>query len=973
MFKWLGIDSNDKELKRLQSLVEKTNALEAEYQSLSDEALKSKTAEFKARITEAIAPVKEKAEQQIGEIQQELNEAKERLTNAPLGMEPEFIKAVNQLEEKVENTKKQTDNELRKAKQTALDKILPEAFAAVREAARRTIKQRHFDVQLMGGIVLHQGKIAEMRTGEGKTLTATLPLYLNSLTGDGAHLVTVNDYLARRDPNWMGPVFHALDVSVACVYSQTPDNKMPSFIYDPAYESPDKRWQLRPVTRKEAYAADITYGTNNEFGFDYLRDNMVGDLSYCVQRPLVYAIVDEVDNLLIDEARTPLIISGPAEEAGQTYKTVDSVVRQMKCKVLPQEAATQQEKEAEAALEGEFDFLAYEKTKNVKETPRGQDRLARGVHMSTEDLFGGGDSESGGSFTPEEAKKRNDILNIFRKSMAAHALYKKDVDYVVKDGEVIIVDEFTGRLMFGRRFSEGLHQTIEAKEGVKIQRESLTFATVTFQNYFRMYKKLAGMTGTALTEAEEFAKIYSLEVVVIPPNKPLVREDFPDQIFKNEKGKFLSVAKEVETAYQQGRPVLIGTVSIEKSEYLSTILNRKGIQHQVLNAKNHLKEGEIIAEAGKPGAVTVATNMAGRGVDIILGGKKPEDGDEKALKDWEIRHNQVVSAGGLHVIGTDRHEARRIDNQLRGRAGRQGDPGSSRFFVSLEDDIIRRFGGDRIKGIMEWAGMDEETPIENAMISRMIADIQKRVEGYNFDIRKHLVEFDDVVNTQREIIYGERRKVLSGADLKSNILQMVDREIRDIITRYSDAHGYERDNAGLLRELNLILPVPRDLKAETLSQMSPKEVEKTLRELAHNSYEQREKDFGTPESRLIERILTIRMIDSLWVEHLTTMEEMRLQANFDTLRQMKAVDAYKLRGRESFDVLLDAIRHKVVYSLFHVTLKKEAKKPAPPSAMAKASGRTDTNVQQPTAKNKIGRNDPCPCGSGKKYKHCCGK
>ncbi|MBN1367840.1 MAG: preprotein translocase subunit SecA [Dehalococcoidales bacterium] len=971
-FKWFGIDSNEKEVKRLQSLVEKINELEGEYQPLSDEALKAKTAEFKARITEAIAPVKVKAEQQIGAIRQELDEAKDRFVNVPAGLEKESTKIINELEEKLKRTTKQSEEELHKAKQAVLDKLIPEAFAAVREAARRTIKQRHFDVQLMGGIVLHQGKIAEMRTGEGKTLTATLPLYLNALTGDGCHLVTVNDYLARRDPNWMGPVYNALGISVACIYSQTPDNRMPSFIYDPTFESEDKRWHLRPVTRKEAYTADITYGTNNEFGFDYLRDNMVGDIAHSVQRPLIYAIVDEVDNLLIDEARTPLIISGPAEEAGQTYNAVDSVVRRMKFKVMPQEPATTAEKEEEAALEDQFDFLAFEKTRNVKETPRGQEKLAQGMHMKVEDLFGSGDGESSAQFTPEEAKKRNDVLTIFRKSMAANALYKKDVDYVVKDGEVIIVDEFTGRLMFGRRYSEGLHQCIEAKEGVKIQRESLTFATVTFQNFFRMYKKLAGMTGTALTEAEEFSKIYQLEVVVIPPNKPMVREDFQDQIYKNEKGKFNAVAKDVEAAYKLGRPVLIGTVSIEKSEYLSGILNRKGIHHNVLNAKNHLKEGEIIAEAGKPGAVTVATNMAGRGVDIILGGKKPDDGEEKLLQEWQAHHDQVLAAGGLHVIGTDRHESRRIDNQLRGRAGRQGDPGSSCFFISLEDDIVRRFGGDRIKGLMEWAGMDEETPIENSMISRMIADVQKRVEGYNFDIRKHLVEYDDVVNKQREIIYSMRRNILAGNNLKNDILNKVEMEIRNSIATHCDSRGYDRDTEGLIREVNMMFPLPRDLTAEKLAEMPIKEIEKKFTEIAHDLYEKREKEFGDQDTRLLERLLMIKIIDSLWVGQLTDMEEMRLQAGFDTLKQMKAVDAYKIRGLERFQELTDTIQHDVAYSIFHVTIRRD-NRPAAPSPMAKASGRTDTNAKQPTAKNKVGRNDPCPCGSGKKYKHCCGK
>jgi preprotein translocase subunit SecA len=704
---------------------------------------------------------------------------------------------------------------------------------------------------------------------------------------------------------------------------------------------------------------------------------MVGDLAYCVQRPLTYAIVDEVDNLLIDEARTPLIISGPAEEAGQTYKAIDSVISRMKVKILPQEPVTNAEKEEEAAFEEQFDYIAFEKSRNVKETPRGQEKLAQGLHMRVEDLFGGGDGDSSVQFTPEEAKKRNDILTIFRKSMTAHALYKKDVDYVVREGndgqpEVIIVDEFTGRLMFGRRYSEGLHQAIEAKEGVKIQRESLTFATVTFQNYFRMYKKLAGMTGTALTEAEEFSKIYKLEVVVIPTNKAMIREDYPDQIYKNEKGKYTAVAKEIETLHNQGRPILIGTVSIEKSEYLSEILKRKGVPHNVLNAKNHLKEGEIIAEAGKPGAVTVATNMAGRGVDIILGGKQTDTVEEKEKQDWQARHNQVVATGGLHVIGTERHEARRIDNQLRGRSGRQGDPGSSRFFVSLEDDIVRRFGGDRVKGLMEWAGMDEATPIENTMISRMIADVQKRVEGYNFDIRKHLVEYDDVVNTQREIIYTERRKTLGGADLKSNILEMIDKELHNVMASHYDSRGYERDDAGLIREAMTILPLPRDFNADTLTKMQSKEIEKRLLEIAHNLYEQREKEFGANDARLLERLLMLKIIDSLWVEHLTTMEEMRLQASWDQLQQVKAVDAYKNKGFGQFQVLIETIQHDVVYTIFHVSIKRESK-PAAPSAMAKASGRTDTNLKQPTSKNKTGRNDPCPCGSGKKYKHCCGK
>ncbi|KPJ51841.1 MAG: preprotein translocase subunit SecA, partial [Dehalococcoidia bacterium DG_18] len=602
MLKWLGslVDSNEKELSRLQPTVERINSLEPQFESLSSDELRRKTDEFRARL----------------------------------------------------------------GKGEALDELLPEAFAAVREAAKRTLSQRHFDVQLMGGIVLHQGKIAEMKTGEGKTLVATLPIYLNALTGKGTHVVTVNDYLSKRDCNWMGPIYHLLGVSVASIQHEA------SFLFDPDHESEDAAWRhLRPVTRRQAYEADITYGTNNEFGFDHLRDNMVIDLSQCAQRPLNYAIVDEVDYILIDEARTPLIISGAAAEATQIYQTF--------AKLIPH-------------LHQEVDYTVDERDRAVTLTDEGISKMER--LLKKEGLLK----------APDLYDPSNQLLTHYLESaLKAHVLFRRDREYMVKDGQVIIVDEFTGRLMHGRRYSEGLHQAIEAKEGVQVQRENITLATITFQNYFRLYEKLAGMTGTAVTEAEEFHKIYKLEVVIIPTNEPMVRTDSPDQIYQNEEAKFRAVAREIEGLYSDERPVLVGTVSIEKSEHLSEILKRKGIPHQVLNAKHHEKEAAIIAQAGQPGAVTVATNMAGRGVDIMLG-------------------PGIAEKGGLHIIGTERHEARRIDNQLRGRAGRQGDPGSSRFYVSLEDDVVRRFGGDRIKGLMQRVHIDEEVPIEHSLVSKAI-------------------------------------------------------------------------------------------------------------------------------------------------------------------------------------------------------------------------------------------------------------
>jgi preprotein translocase subunit SecA len=988
------LDSNEKEIDRIQAIVKAINGLEAEFDRLSDSELKAKTGEFKARIAQYTAQARAEADKASVDLAEKrrcesaaANEfEREELTHDCKGLEDQL---------------KKLKTELKQIEKEALDEVLPEAFAAVREAAKRTLRQRHFDVQLIGGIVLHQGKIAEMKTGEGKTLVATCPLYLNSLTGRGVHLITVNDYLARRDPYWMGPIYQALGVSVAAIYPmQTAGENTPSRIYDPSFDSGDKTWlHFRPISRKEAYEADITYGTSAEFGFDYLRDNMVIDLKQCVQRDLNFGIVDEVDNLLIDEARTPLIISGPAEDTGALYKRVDSVVRGLTMKILPHEPVSYQEKDEDQKLIDQVDFVAYEKDHAVKETPRGQEKLARAFNMTIEDLFGG-ESEQIKPLTFEETKLRNDIRSVFRQAMVAHSLYKKDRDYVIRVNEennkpeIVIVDVFTGRLMLGRRYSEGLHQAIEAKEGVPIQRESLTYATITIQNYFRMYAKLAGMTGTAVTEAEEFQKIYKLDVVVIPTNKPMVRKDAQDRIYKDEEAKFNAITREIEEVYKTGQPVLVGTVSIEKSERLGEMLRRKGITARILNASPaRLKEeAEIIRDAGKSGAVTIATNMAGRGVDIVLGGREPErpyaEADPQMIKDAEIAHqkwledhNKVLTAGGLHVIGTERHEARRIDNQLRGRSGRQGDPGSTRFYVALDDDIMRRFGGDRIKTVMNWVGMDANTPIENGMVTKSIENSQVKVEGFHFDIRKHLVEFDDVVNKQREVIYAERRKVLSGADLKANILNMVDKQIKaGWATRVGTHNNDEWDLASLVSEINTIYPIPRDMTPDSLAKLDSQAVLDKLVEAAHQAYDEKETQSGPADMRLLERLVMLRIIDTLWIEHLTNMENQRQQAGFAGLQQMKAQDSYKMLGGEQWKVLLDMIQQEVAHTIYHVAIRREEdKKVSTPMTKVAASvnakvPKTAPRIMGNEGRNiKVGRNDPCPCGSGKKYKHCCGK
>ncbi len=862
MFKWLSslVDSNEKELKRLHPTVERINSLEPEFEKLTDAELRAKTDEFKVRLQDT----------------------------------------------------------------ESLDGILPEAYTAVREAAKRTIGQRHFDVQLMGGIILHQNKIAEMKTGEGKTLVATLPLYLNSFTGQGCHLVTVNDYLAKRDCHWMGTVYYALGVSVACINAQqNPDQPAPSYIYDPSFESEDQKWRfLQPITRPQAYEADITYGTNNEFAFDYLRDNMVLNMSQCVQRPLNYAIVDEVDNILIDEARTPLIISGAAEEATQKYYTFAQLT---------------------SNLVKDEDYTIDERTRTVSLT----DDI--GITKMEGALRKAGLLKGASLYDPANYF----LTHYLESALKAHVLFRRDRDYVVKNGQVIIVDEFTGRLMFGRRYSEGLHQAIEAKERVKIQQESVTLATITFQNYFRLYQKLAGMTGTAATEAEEFHKIYKLEVVVIPTNKPMVRTEHTDQIYKDEEAKFKAVVREIEQCHSQGRPVLVGTTSIEKSERLGDLLVKKGIPHQVLNAKNHEKEAGIIAQAGRLGAVTIATQMAGRGVDIILGGN-PEGRDPD---EWLEEHNKVVATGGLHIVGTEHYEARRVDNQLRGRAGRQGDAGSSRFYASLEDEIVGRFGGDRVKGIMKWAGMDENTPIEHPLVSKAITNSQVQTETYHFDIRKHLVEYDDVINKHREVIYAERKKILSGADLKANIMSMIQDEIQAIVSAHFDHTLVELDISGLLEDVSAIFPLPPEFKSDRLSGLNSKQIEEKLSDYAVELYDQREQEIGTNNSRVLERLVMLRVIDRLWMEHLTAMEQMRQGIGLRAVGQQNPLIVYKKEGHALFEALLASIQHDVVHTIYRVSISKEP----PRQKEAVAAGK------------KVGRNDPCPCGSGKKYKHCCGK
>jgi preprotein translocase subunit SecA len=813
-------DANEKYLKRIQPTIDRINSFEPEFEKLSDQELKEKTSELKERIK----------------------------------------------------------------KGESLDDILPEAFALTREASKRTLSQRHFDCQLIGGIVLHQGKIAEMKTGEGKTLAATLPLYLNALEGKGCHLITVNDYLAKRDTVWMGQIYNLLGISVGCIVHDT------AYLYDPLYQAEksqnleketDKERDLvgsfkviesylRPVSRKEAYLADITYGTNNEFGFDYLRDNMVYDLKDQSQRGFNYAIVDEVDSILIDEARTPLIISAPDLEASKMYNDFSRIT---------------------PSLKENIDYNIDEKQRAITLTEEGIERVEKILGL--------------GNIYQEKGIR---YVHHLEQALRADFLFKRDRDYVVKNGEVIIIDEFTGRLLPGRRYSGGLHQAIEAKEGVTVQPESLTLASITFQNYFRMYKKLAGMTGTAATSAEEFDKVYNLDVTIIPTNKPMIRSELPDRIYKTEKGKVEAIAREIKERYQKGQPVLVGTRSVEKNEYLGKLLDLEGIPNQILNAKHHEREGEIIAQAGKFQTVTVATNMAGRGVDIILSGNPPDPEEAK----------KIVELGGLHVIGTERHEARRIDNQLRGRSGRQGDPGSSQFFVSLEDELLRVFGGDRIKSLMEILKIPEDQPIEANLISKSIEEAQSKIEGFNFDIRKYVLEYDDVMNKHREIIYKKRREILEKSESPD--------DLREYILEMAKKQGYKEED-----------------------------------------YEKKEREVGKENMQKLEKIVALRTLDMLWMDHLENMESLRDSVRLRAYGQQDPLVEYKNEGHKMFQNLISVIESSIVQTIFGASLAKEPvfqPIPVPPQ----------NKVGLPTGSSaKVGRNDPCPCGSGKKYKKCCGK
>jgi len=851
-----------------------------------------------------------------------------------------------------------------------LDDILPEAYAVVREAATRVIGERHFRVQLMGGIVLHQGRIAEMKTGEGKTLTATLPLYLNALEGKGAHLVTVNDYLAKYQAELMGKIYNFLGLSVGIIIHGLDNN-----------------------ARRKAYNCDITYGTNNEFGFDYLRDNMVVYKEHMVQRGLHYAIVDEVDSILIDEARTPLIISGQAEESTDLYERADRLVRRLR-KVVFRETDDRQ-----LADDIDADYIVDEKAHTATLTARGVKKV--------EEYFG--------------IENLSDIENLtishhVNQALKAHGLMKKDVDYVIKDGEVIIVDEFTGRLMYGRRYSDGLHQAIEAKEGVKVERESKTLATITFQNFFRMYHKLAGMTGTALTEEQEFRAIYKLDVIPIPTNLPVIRVDHPDVVFKTKAGKFNAVLQDIIESHKKGQPVLVGTISIETSEMLSNILRKHGIKHNVLNAKYHDKEAEIVAQAGKLGAVTISTNMAGRGTDIKLGGNPEflakqemrkmgieehiimaaatfaDTDDEEILKARKIfrelhekfkaetdrEKELVIKAGGLKIIGTERHESRRIDNQLRGRSGRQGDPGESRFYISLEDDLMRLFGSERMLRMVEMLGLDENQPIEAKMLSNAIESAQKRIEGINFQRRKAVLQYDDVMNTQREVIYSERYKVLNGENLKSHILNMIDTVADRIVDTYcsEESPPDDWDLAAMIAFAEDIM-IPKGwlrLKDIDLETVTPGELKEKIRQKAHEIYELKESEFGEDVMRELERRVLLRVVDEKWMDHIDAMDQLKYGISLRAYGQKDPVIEYKREGFEMFEEMIRNIQQDTVKILFRIKKENVVVQRQQVARETSAVHGESQRVRQPAKRetSKVGRNDPCPCGSGKKYKKCCG-
>ena len=899
---------SERELKSIYPIVDKIEAMADEYRALTDEELRAKTPEFKARL----------------------------------------------------------------ANGETLDDILPEAFAAVREAAGRVLGLYPYRVQLIGGIVLHQGRIAEMKTGEGKTLVATLPAYLNALTGNGVHIVTVNDYLAKRDSEWMGKVHRFLGLSVGLI------------VHD-----------LTSDERRAAYAADITYGTNNEMGFDYLRDNMALFSSELVQRGHAFAIVDEVDSILIDEARTPLIISGIGQKSTEMYSRTEALVARFRKKVI---AETDEKEEEDVNVDA--DYIVDEKAKTATLTARGIAKAEQ--YFEIENLS-----------DPENST----IAHHINQAIKAHGTMKRDIDYVVKDGEVVIVDEFTGRLMFGRRYSEGLHQAIEAKEHVTVARESKTLATITFQNYFRLYKKLSGMTGTALTEEEEFGTIYNLDIIEIPTNRPIARIDDPDVVYKTEAAKYRAVIAQVKECHAKGQPVLVGTVSIEKNEHLSYLLSREGIKHNLLNAKNHEKEAEIVAQAGKLGAVTVATNMAGRGTDIMLGGnaeymakndlRKAGLSDELIAEatgyaetdDQEIldaralfaealaRHkaeiageaDRVREAGGLFIIGTERHDSRRIDNQLRGRAGRQGDPGETRFYLSLEDDLLRLFGGERITNLMDRMNLDEDTPIENKMLSKSIENAQTSVESRNFQSRKATLEYDDVMNKQREIIYGQRKQVLDGRNLKDTIFGMIRSGISNQVTLHSGEHG-KLDEDGVREILGSLegMYFPRGMVTETpaeLAAMGEDELTELFFNAAVTTYERKEEAVTSPIMRELERVVLLRVVDEYWMDHIDAMQELRQGIRLRAYAQVNPIDAYKKESLEMFEEMISAIQDETVRRIFSARIKSEAevKRERVAEGIVATTAGDGSVKKQPRKGQKIGRNDPCPCGSGKKYKQCCGR
>ena len=911
---------SQKEVKRIMPLVQKINGLEDSIQKLSDTELRDKTAEFKERL--------EKGE--------------------------------------------------------TLDDLLPEAFAVVREASKRVLGMRHFDVQLIGGIILHQGRIAEMKTGEGKTLVATLPVYLNALTGKGVHVITVNDYLAKRDSEWMGKLYKFLGLTVGLAIAG-----------------------MSPKDKQKAYNCDVTYGTNNEFGFDYLRDNMVIYKDQLVQRKLNYAIVDEIDSILIDEARTPLIISGRGAQSSDLYKKADNFVRKLTPKVIVEEDV----KDFEQAEDNEkYDYIVDLKAKSASLTQKGIKKAEQEFGLE--------------NFNDIE---NSELVHNVNQALRAHGIMKKDIDYIVKDGEVLIVDEFTGRIMYGRRYNNGLHQAIEAKEHVKIADESKTLATITFQNYFRMYDKLSGMTGTAMTEEDEFEEIYKLDVIEIPTNKPVQRVDHPDTIYKNENAKFRAVIEDIKESHKKGQPVLVGTVSIEKSEKLSKLLSKEGIKHEVLNAKFHEKEAQIVAQAGKFGAVTIATNMAGRGTDIMLGGnseflakqemaklkyspelieqstafnetddqeildarKKYKELEEKFDKEIKEEKEKVINAGGLKIIGTERHESRRIDNQLRGRSGRQGDPGESKFYIGLDDDLMKIFGGDMITKVYNTLGADENMPIQSKMLSKAVENAQKKVEGRNFTIRKNVLQYDDVMNTQREIIYKQRREVLDGENLKSSIEKIIDIVANKLVSAYTTENGINKEP--FMQDVVTTFGITKldtldSLETSSKKSIKTEDVATELTEKAHQKYAQKEQEFGENVLRELERVVMLKIVDERWMDHIDAMDELKDGIGLRAYGQKDPVVQYRIEGFDMFDQMIEDIQLNVVKVLMNarkregaptrhesVRITGEGFENANMSLKGNAPKQEKSHTPIVNTEPKVGRNDPCPCGSGKKYKNCCGK